>query len=161
MPSESDRLEDRKGLVVRLKGSANSKYKKRTGAYLDTGKASTNCYHYVIIELPNTVGNGTYLVSRRVEKSSVVLGTDNRPTNYAEAAFQQVPQLQERLDSLCIMLAKCRVNKSDHLRVIIERALDAAYAKQLSKGTSGEYRLIDESEIDPVASISDDEGGSV
>ena len=143
MPAPGDSLEDRKGEEIKLIGGTAKKHRGYVNAWLDAGRSPTNSFYYVIVEKmdPESPPN-TYLEGFKALKSNVV-NPEPPPTNYTEAAFQQVPQLEERLIDFAKMVAKCRVPVSQALFNKVAAYCAREIRNQLLKGASAEYRLID------------------
>lgn len=146
-------LEERKGEAVRLLGHTAKKHKDAVGVWRDTTKAPTRDFVYVIVEYPDDTGS--YLTLFRAKKSNVA-PREESPTTFTEAAFQQVPQLEERLISFAKMVAKCRINRSDELMSKIAAVIDRETQHLLNKGTAAEFRLINTSELPNVVAVDDD-----
>lgn len=154
--SSVDALEDRKGEPIKLVGGTYTRHRYYVGAWLDTGKAATQCYFSIIIEKPDPEDpHTTYLEAVKAVKANC-LEPDSEPTTYLEAAFQQVPQLGERLTSFAMMVAKCRVSRSRELSALIRDAIDREASKLLKKGARAHYHVIDTSGLPNY--VSPDEG---
>ena len=122
--SASDALEDRKGEPIKLINGTAKKHKHYLNAWLDTGKAPTEHFYYVIIEKPDPEApEHTYLECFRAKKFNCV-EPDPAPQTYLQAAFQQVPALGERLTDFSRMVAKCRIQRSRELSNVIKEYLD-------------------------------------
>ena len=144
MPA-ADSFEDRKGVPVKLIGSTAKRHKNYVAAWLDEGKSPTWCYYFVIIEhVTSEDPEETFLDSYRVAKHNVV-DVDPPPQTYTEAAFQQIPQLQDTLTSFARMVAKCRIQRSRELSNIIAKAIDREIGILMRKQSTAEYRLVDTS----------------
>ena len=126
-----DALEECKGDSIKLVNGTNKKHKHRVGAWLDTGKALMQGYYYIILEFPdpedstntNPNSTNTYLESFRSLKTNCK-AVNPSPTTYIQAAFQQIPQLGERLTSFAKMATKCQVRRCRELSDIIKDYLD-------------------------------------
>lgn len=140
---QSDSLEDRKGEAIRLIGGSAKKHRNYTGAWLDLGKAPTRCFYHIIVEKPDPEDpDRTYLDSFKASKSNVI-EPEALPQTYIQAAFQQIPQLSERLNDFARMVAKCRIKKCRELSDRIGAAIDREIRNLLLKGSSAEYRIVD------------------
>ena len=114
-------------------------YKGKTG-WLDSAKGETAEQVYVIVDSKNS-----RLKRTRVHKDSVKPALDDTvpPSSYAEAVLQQCPDVEEKLDSLCCELAKCKIEKdAPGIFAILNEKLTAATAKQASKKSKARYRDI-------------------
>jgi hypothetical protein len=107
-------------------------FKGKTG-WLNSEKGETSEQVYVIVDLGNR-----RLKRTRVNKSSVKpLDSATRPSTYAEAVMQQCPDVEEKLDQLCGLLAKCKIEKDPHgLFNVLTAKLDEATRKQKAKPSS-------------------------
>jgi hypothetical protein len=146
-------LEDRKGEPVRLLGHSAKKHKDAVGFWRDMTKAPTRDFIYIIVEYPTDTGS--YLQSFRAKRSNVA-AREEPPTTFLEAAFQQVPQLEERLISFAKMVAKCRINRDDALMSKIAAVIDRETQQLLNKGATAEYRLINTSGLPNVVAADDE-----
>lgn len=141
--SSADALQDRKGDPIKLVGGSYTRHRYYVGAWLDTGKATTLYYYHIIVEKPDPEDpNDTYLEAVKALKTNCV-DVDLPPSTYLEAAFQQVPQLGERLTSFASMAAKCRISRGRELSKVIKNALDREASNLFKKGARAEYRIID------------------
>ena len=159
-PTLLDSYEDRKGRQVQVRGASARKHFGYIGAWIDTAKPATNLYAHVIFEKPYTDergNNSTYFESRRILKDNLEEPDTDLPSTYLQAAFQQIPQLNDRVDALALTLAKCRIVKSEELTRRINNAIDKAGSKLLRQGPRATYYLIDQDNIIPLPSVSDDE----
>jgi len=119
-----------KGEQIRITGGT---YRGRNG-WRWKGKADTLKRTYVIIELEDGVLKGT-----RLSKTNVGAPWQP-PTNYVEAALQQHLQIDETLDKLCMLLAKCNLTgeERDLHRAFFDR-MQAARVQKLSEGQSASW----------------------
>lgn len=140
MPRESDSLEDRKGDLIELRGNSLKKHRKYTAAWIDLGKAPTESYLYIIIELPQKG-----LKSVRVLEDNIVLAS-GRPTTYIEAAFEQYPELVVAMDELTLKLAKARVPASRELSTMFKQSLERNTRKVVKQGNKS-WWFVDTSEL--------------
>ena len=140
---ESSPLHDRRGQPLRLLGGTLQKHKGYTGAWYDIAKPPTKCYYNIIVE------KGGRLVSCRAKKENCGVPR-GEPQTYVEACFQQVPMLEERLDSLTKLLAQCRITSSEEITDLFTMSLNRANTLQLNRGSAASYRLIDESALPTV-----------
>ena len=141
--SASDALEDRKGSPIRLHGGTFKKHKEYVGAWLDTGKNSSKYYYHIIVEKPDLEDpDTTYLEIARALKTNC-LEPDPAPQTYIQAAFQQVPQLRQRLTDFSKMVAKCRIRRGRELSDLIRESLDRETHTLMAKGSNAEYKIID------------------
>lgn len=157
--SSSDSLEERKGRPVKLVGGTATKHSTYLCAWLDTGKVATTHYYYIIVEKPDPEDpEMTYLDSHRALKINC-LNPDPEPQTYIEAAFQQVPQLGQRLASFAKMVAKCRIQRCRELSDKIKEYLDRETLNLMKRGSSAEYRIIDTTELPDIVPPEDDSSG--
>ena len=157
--SDSDALEDRKGESIKLVGNTAKKHRHCLNAWLDTGKAPTKCHCHTIIEKPDPEDHlHTHLDCCKALKENCTM-PDPPPTAHLQAAFAQVPALEERLTDFAKILAKCRIQSGRELSSKIKAALDREHSNLLRKGSSAECRPIDTSELPDV--VPPDEGGDM
>ena len=157
VPQVSDSLEDRKGDPISLIGASGKKHRDRLGAWMDLGKAPSACFSYIIVEKPDPENpETTHLNSVRASRHNIV---DEEPvaTTYIQAAFQQIPQLGERLDDFARMVAKCRIQKCRELSEKIGGAIDREIRHLMLRGSTAEYRLIDTTGLPNVIDPDDEE----
>ena len=105
--------------------------------WIDEDKIPTESMFYVIVNL------GTSLRATRVLKGSV--GEEHKPpTTYAEAMFQQNPDIEVTLRKLCGQLAKCSIleNDPEGLYRIVNKRLIEARERQDTLGSKGTYRRV-------------------
>ena len=153
----SDDLESRRGDEVKLLGSTAKKHRGLVAAWLDTGKRHTAHFYHIIVEMPDPDSPGnTYYDAYKAAKCNVT-HVDPPPSNYTEAAFQQIPQLEERLTDFAKMVAKCRVPVDQFLLNKIAAVCADEIRKQLVKGSKADYKLVDTTGVPNV--VPDDETG--
>ena len=142
---QSDDLENRKGDEIKLLAGTAKKYSGYVHAWLDQGLPPTAQFYQIIVEMPDKESPpNTRLISRKASKNNV-----KRPsppaTTYTQAAFEQIPQLEQRLADFAKMIAKCRVPMNHELSDIIREAIQREVINLMNKGSSAEYRLVDTS----------------
>jgi hypothetical protein len=81
----------------------------------------------------------TAKLRKRIVTSRLTLA----PENFDEAVVQQVPQIQEKMNSLCRLLAKCGITtNSPTILALFARLLQQAIATQIVLGPKAEWRKI-------------------
>lgn len=140
----------RRGQEIKLMGNASKNHKGYTKAWLDTDKTQTEKTYWVILQKKVEGGRaGTErvrLVSCKVSKRNCVY-PPSPPTNMTEIAFQEIPQLMQRLEDFARIVAECRLEKNEALFTFIESAIDRATMIQMEAGSSARYRYVDPTKI--------------
>jgi hypothetical protein len=133
-------------------GFVSEKYLGKTG-WIDNEKIDTAKMQYVIVDL----GSGR-TKRTRVNKESVgkPLGT---PSSYLEAVLQQCPDIEQKLNKLCLELAKCSIAiDAQGILDIIHKKLHKATTRQQLMGSKATWRQVNFTA--PRASRSGNEDGS-
>jgi hypothetical protein len=88
------------------------KYKGKTG-WCNKDKESTRERLYVIVDLGDGVIRRTF-----VKKTSAKPAVQPNPASYSEAVLQECPDVEEKLDKLCLELALASKRKRKHNKVL-------------------------------------------
>ena len=147
--SSSDALADRKGAPLRLVGGSLKSHSSYINAWIDEGLYHTKNYYNIIIEKPDEDDpRFSYLEARRVRKENCKV-PHSTPASCAQAAFQQAPQLEERLRSFARMAAMCRLSMTNNAEFfeIVKSFLDEETTRLSNMGSRANYKYIDESVI--------------
>jgi hypothetical protein len=95
-----------------LKGDAirfnKGTYLGKTG-WIDAAGKGLDTMVWVYVDNWNV--DGRSIKHTKVKKSSI--GHDREPTSYAEAVVQQNPDIDAKLDKLCLDLAMCDIHKDE------------------------------------------------
>ena len=124
-------LAERKGDSIRIK---TEKYKE-CDAWKDTWKTTTSKMIYVIVETEQG------LISTRLNKDSIG-SAFGIPASYEEAALQQHPDVDRKLDDLVKQLAMFDIDSSGDIMRIFAGRLDEAAAKHVAKGSNAPIRRV-------------------
>ena len=125
-----------KGEAIRFKKGT---YLGKTGWIDDDGKALDAM---VWVYVDNWNGDGHSIKHTKVNKSSVAYG-DREPTSYAEAVVQQNPDIEDKLDKLCLNLAMCKIHKDEKgIMDLVHQRLVKATEKQNKLGHKQKFREV-------------------
>jgi hypothetical protein len=135
-----------KGHEIRFVGG---KYIGKTD-WIDNANKETSKMYYVYVDLGNETTKRT-----RVNKNSDRKPVET-PSSCGEAVLLQCPDIEVKLDKLCLELAKCSiVIDTIAMIVIIQNRLINAISKQNTMGNKATYRHI--TFTNPAPPVSEDE----
>jgi hypothetical protein len=98
--------ETEKGESIRFIGG---KYTGLKG-WLWLGKSNPPKQMYVVVQ----IGLNDRPIGTRVNKENVAPDrSDNAPTNYVDAAFQQLPEMEKAMRKVCMLLARCSLDGTE------------------------------------------------
>lgn len=108
-------------------------------AWINADKLATKeKFHVVVLEK-----SGDY-IKTTAYKHMIRKGHQGGSKNtLEEAAFDQIPELEEVTSSLCTKLAKCKITHSKQLSTMIKERLIVANKRQMAKGPKALWYHID------------------
>lgn len=97
-------------------------------------KSATKLKHHIVVE----ESNGKY-VKTTAYKYMVRMGHFGNPQSKHEAAFEQIPELEQELNAVATKLAKCNIQPSKELSDFVLDRLKAAAEHQRMKGSKATW----------------------
>jgi len=106
--------------------------------WLNAEKQATKLKYHIVVENDD----GTSYTKTTAYKYMVCWGHFGNPKSKHEAAFEQIPELEEELNTVTIKLAKCNIKPSKELSDFILEHLKAAVEHQHMKGSKATWFCI-------------------
>jgi hypothetical protein len=96
----------------------------------------------VWVYVDNWKGDGR-IKHTKVKKSSIAQ-MHGQPTSYAEAVIQQNPDIEAKLDKLCLDLAMCSIHKDGRgIMEVVRQRLESATLEHNELGYKKKFRHVD------------------
>jgi hypothetical protein len=106
-------------------------------AWFNADMKDTKEKHHIVVQ------DGQCYNKTTAFKYMVHRGHFGNPKSRVEAAFEQIPELEQALNSLATKLAKCRIELMEELSDLFLDRLEGAIERQARKGPKASWFYVD------------------